>query len=103
MLSKVQQNKGVLWISGHYGTSGTTGNNWSNVPFRWIDSPAKSGIPATRWYGSDNHSNNGATTSKGSCIHDTFPTIGACTRYVYGTNITGTISMSGTWTLTVQR
>ena len=93
----------TLWISGHYGTNGTTGNNWSNVPFRWIDSPAKGGVAATRWYGSDSHSSNGNNTGKGSCIHDTFPTIGACTRYIYNTNISASISMSGTWTLTVQR
>ena len=91
------------WIQGHYGTSGTLGNNWTNVPFRWIDSAAKNGIPATRWYGSDNQSNNGASTSKASCIHDTFPTIGAVTRYLWTSNFSSAITMSGTWTLTIQR
>ena len=91
------------WIQGHYGTNGVTGNNWTNVPFRWIDSAAKNGIPATRWYGSDNQSNNGASTSKASCIHDTFPTIGAVTRYLWTSNFSSAITMSGTWTLTIQR
>ena len=42
-----------LWVSGHHGTTGTLGNNWSNVPFRYFDTPAKNGAPATRWYGSN--------------------------------------------------
>jgi len=91
-----------IWISGHYGTNGS-GSNWSNVPFRWIDSPAKGGVAATRWYGSDSHSSNGSNTGKSNISHDTFPNIGACTRYIYNTNISPSVSMSGTWTLTVQR
>ena len=75
-----------IWIAGHYGTNGS-GSNWSNVPFRWIDSPAKGGVAATRWYGSDSHSSNGNNTGKSNIAHDTFPNIGACTRYIYNTNI----------------
>ena len=74
------------------------GNNWSNVPFRYIDVPAKSGFPATRFYGSDSHQNSGWITGKSNLAHDTFPNIGACTRYIYNTNNNTNINMSGAWT-----
>ena len=41
-------------------------------------------LTATRWYGSDTHANNGMNTGKLNCIHDTWPNIGATTRYIYG-------------------
>tara|TARA_B100002019_G_scaffold56036_1_gene48131 strand:- start:332 stop:1075 length:744 start_codon:yes stop_codon:yes gene_type:complete len=90
------------YIAGHYGTS-YSGSSWTNVPFRWIDSPAKNGLTASRWYGSDTHVNNGMNTGRLNCIHETWPNIGATTRYLWNTNFTSTVSLSGTWTLTVQR
>ena len=70
------------FIAGHYGTN-YAGSNWTNVPFRWIDdTPAKNGLTASRWYGSDTHVNNSINTGK-LIIHDTYPNIGAVTRY-YG-------------------
>ena len=91
----------ICFIGGTYGTS-SSGATWSNVPFRWIDSPAKDGVPATRWYGSDAHVNNSINTGKQNCIHATYPNIGATTRYIWNTNLTSHITMSGTWTLTLQ-
>jgi len=90
-----------LFIAGHFGTSGS-GTTWTNCPFRWIDSPAKDGFPATRWYGSDSHVNNSVNTGKQNCVHYTYPTIGNVTGYSWTTNFTSGITMSGTWTLTAQ-
>ena len=72
------------------------------MPFRYIDTPTKDGVPATRWYGSDNQVNNGISTAKAFCFHATYPTIGAVTYYRWTTNQSTLLSMSGTWTLTVQ-
>jgi hypothetical protein len=91
-----------LWVSGHHGTTGTLGNNWSNVPFRYFDTPAKNGAPATRWYGSDTHVNNSINVAKQYCFHYTYPSIGAVTAYSYTTNQSTMLTMSGTWTITVQ-
>ena len=91
-----------LFVSGHYGTNGSIGNNWASVPFRYIDTPAKDGAPATRWYGSDTQVNNSINTGKTYCFHYTYPTIGAVTSYRWATNQSTLLSMSGTWTLTVQ-
>ena len=91
-----------LFVSGHIGTNGASGNSWTNVPFRYIDTPAKDGAPATRWYGSDTQVNNSINTGKAYCFHATHPTIGAVTYYRWTTNQSTLLSMSGTWTLTVQ-
>ena len=90
------------FIAGHYGTN-YAGSNWTSVPFRWIDAPAKNGFPAARWYGSDSQVNNGSNAGKTNVIHDTYPTIGAVTRYIWTTNFSSIITMSGTWTLSIQR
>jgi hypothetical protein len=91
-----------LWISGHYGTAGASGNAWTNVPFRYFDTPTQYGVPATRWYGSDTQVNNSINTGKAYCFHYTYPTIGQITSYRWSTNQSTTLSMSGTWTITVQ-
>ena len=91
-----------LFISGHIGTNGASGNGWTNVPFRYIDTPTQYGVPATRWYGSDTQVNNSINTGKAFCFHATYPTIGAVTYYRWTTNQSTLLSMSGTWTITVQ-
>jgi len=90
-----------VYISGTYGTNYQTGDNWANVPFRYIDLAAKDGFPATRLYGSDNHQNSGWVTAKNTLYHNTFPNIGATTRYTWTTNNNTNINMSGTWTISI--
>ncbi len=91
-----------LFVSGHHGTNGQYGNTWANVPFRYFDTPAKNGAPATRWYGSDTQVNNSINTGKAYLYHYTYPSIGAVTSYRWFTNQSTVLSMSGTWTITVQ-
>ena len=86
VLHQVLQDIYLVILQGHYGTSYQSGANWTNVPFRWIDSPAKNGLTASRWYGSDTHANNGMNTGKLNCIHETCPNIGATTSFIYNTN-----------------
>ena len=94
-----------VFVSGHHGTNGAAehlGGSWTNVPFRYIDTPAKDGAPATRWYGSDTHVSNSINTGKNYCFHYNYPTIGAVTSYRWTTNQSTLLTMSGTWTITVQ-
>tara|TARA_B100000925_G_scaffold248647_1_gene199410 strand:+ start:544 stop:1323 length:780 start_codon:yes stop_codon:yes gene_type:complete len=88
-------------VTGWHGTTYTTGNNWTNVPFRYIDLPAKDGFPATRLYGSDTHQNSGWVTSKGSMYHNSYVPTGNYSQYSYTTNNNTNINMSGTWTISI--
>ena len=90
-----------IYVAGTHGTSYQQGNNWANVPFRYIDTSALSGFPATRFYGSDNHQNSGWITGKSFLVHYTVPNIGAITRYQYSTSNNTNINMSGAWTVSL--
>ena len=90
-----------FFVGGTFGTNFQTGNNWTGVPFRYIDVNALSGFPATRFYGSDNHQNSGWVTSKGQLYQITYPNIGAVTRLQYPTNNNTNINMAGAWTVSV--
>ncbi len=90
-----------IYVAGTHGTSYQSGNNWANVPFRYIDTSALSGFPATRFYGSDSHQNSGWITGKALLVHYTVPNIGAITRYQYSSNNNTNINMSGAWTVSV--
>lgn len=88
-------------VTGHYGTTYTSGNNWTNVPFRYVDLTAKDGFPATRLYGSDNHQNSGWVTAKGTMFHNSYPSTGNYSHYAWTTNNNTNINMSGTWTISI--
>ena len=89
-----------LYVGGTFGTNYQTGNNWTGVPFRYIDLGALSGFPATRLYGSDNHQNSGWVTGKGTLLQGTYGGT-AMTRLEYTTNNNSNINMSGSWTVSV--
>ena len=92
-------------IQGTFGTNYQAGNTWntSSCPYRYIDVPAKDGVPATRLYGSDAHQNSGWVTGKNYLIHYTYPSpVGAATSFIYTTNNNTNINMSGTWNITMQ-
>ena len=90
-------------IAGTFGTQYASNWNTSSCPFRYIDVPAKDGVPATRLYGSDTHANSGWITAKSILIHATYPSpVGATTTYTWTTNNNTNINMSGTWNITVQ-
>ena len=90
-----------VWLAGHWGSNGET-TSWSGVPFRWIDTTAEGTMPATRWYGSDAHSNNGASLGKQSKYHYTYPNIGAVTQFRWTTASSNYSGFSGTVTMTFQ-
>ena len=91
-------------IAGTWGTNYDAGNTWttSTCPFRYIDVPAKNGVPATRFYGSDTHQNSGWVTNKNILYHATYPGIGAYTNFSWNTNNNTNINMTGTWNITIQ-
>ena len=92
-------------IQGTFGTNYAAGNTWttSSCPYRYIDVPAKDGVPATRLYGSDTHQNSGWVTGKNYLIHATYPSpVGATTSFIYTTNNNSNINMTGTWNITMQ-
>ena len=76
-----------VWIAGHYGSSQTeSANNWTGVPFRYIDTTAEGSslqMPATRWYGSDTNSTNGANSTQGAKYQYTYPNIGNVTEFIW--------------------
>jgi len=90
-------------IGGTWGTNFQTGDAWttSTCPFRYIDVPAKNGVPATRLYGSDTHQNSGWVSGKTYSIHGTYPGIGAYTTFIWTGNNNTNINMSGTWNISV--
>lgn len=103
-LSGTWSNHGFnLAIAGTWGTNYQTGATWntSSCPFRYIDVPAKDGVPATRLYGSDAHQNSGWVTSKNLLYHMTYPGIGAYTVFAWATNNNTNINMSGTWNISI--
>ena len=77
-----------VWIGGHYGNNNESTNGWTGVPFRYIDTTAEGltqtgsqQMPATRWYGSDTNSTNGANVGQGNKYHQTYPNIGNVTEF----------------------
>ena len=91
-------------IGGTWGTQYLAGSSWttSSCPFRYIDVPAKDGVPATRLYGSDAHQNSGWVTAKNILVHATYPgSVGATTTFSWNTNNNTNINMSGTWNISV--
>lgn len=90
-----------VWLAGHWGSNGET-TSWSGVPFRWIDTTAEGNMPATRWYGSDGHSNNGASLGKSTKYHYTYPNIGAVTEFRWTAVSSNYSGFSGTVTMTFQ-
>ena len=89
-----------LYVEGTFGTNYQQGNNWTGVPFRYIDLGSLSGFPATRLYGSDNHQNSGWVTAKNYLLQGTYGGT-AMTRLEYTTNNNSNINMSGSWTVSV--
>ena len=90
-----------LYIAGHWGTNNES-TNWSGVPFRWVDTTAEGNMPATRWYGSDAHSTNGAVTAKSTKLHQSYPNIGNVTEFIWTTASSNYSGFSGTVTMTFQ-
>jgi hypothetical protein len=90
-------------IQGTFGTNYAAGNTWttSSCPYRYIDVPAKDGVPATRLYGSDTHQNSGWVTAKSTMYHNSYPTTGNYSHYFWTTNNNTNINMSGAWTISI--
>ena len=88
-------------VAGTHGTNYASGNNWTNVPFRYIDLASLSGFPATRLYGSDTHQNSGWVTGKNSVFHNAYVPIGSYSQYQWQTNNNTNINMSGAWTISI--
>ena len=103
-----------VWIAGHYGSNNESAGNWTSVPFRYIDTTAEGSslqMPATRWYGSDANSANGANLSQSSKYHYTYPNIGNVTEFRWNCPsnvVSGSVlyvpyrNFSGTVTMTFQ-
>ena len=91
-----------LVIGGTWGSNYAQGSTWttSTCPFRYIDVPAKDGVPATRLYGSDAHQNSGWVTGKNISYHATL-NIGSYTHFTWTTNNNTNINMSGTWNISI--
>jgi len=95
-----------VWIGGHFGSNNESANNWTSVPFRYIDTTAEGSslqMPSTRWYGSDTNSNNGANTAQNNKYHYTYPNIGNVTEFQWVCpansnspyrNFSGTVTMT---------
>nr|BAR35908.1 hypothetical protein [uncultured Mediterranean phage uvMED] len=90
-----------LYLAGHWGTDNES-TTWSGVPFRWVDTTAEGNMPATRWYGSDAQSNNGASTAKDLKVHTSYPNIGNVTVFRWTTPSSNYSGFSGTVTMTFQ-
>lgn len=92
----------TLVIGGTWGSNYAQGSTWttSTCPFRYIDVPAKDGVPATRLYGSDAHQNSGWVTAKSISYHATL-NIGSYTHFTWTTNNNTNINMSGTWNISI--
>lgn len=90
-----------IWLAGHWGSNGEA-TSWSGVPFRWVDTTAEGNMPATRWYGSDGHSNNGASLGKAAKNHYTYPNIGSVTEFRWTAASSNYSGFSGTVTMTFQ-
>jgi hypothetical protein len=95
----------ALAIGGTWGTNYNAGANWntSTCPFRYIDVPAKDGVPTTRLYGSDTHQNSGWITGKQWSIQGTYPGIGAYTTFSWTTATNTNVNMSGTWNISITK
>jgi hypothetical protein len=89
-----------LYMAGHWGSNNES--SWSGVPFRWIDTTAEGNMPATRWYGSDGQSNNGANNGKFTQVLTSYPNIGNVTRFTWITPNSNYSGFSGTVTMTFQ-